>query len=166
MYRLHRIFCATAWEAEAERRAFYDALGQFNEAHGIPSGTLYVPVSLTNIHDKRPYQYTVEENIRECRYYLLVPADSWGPPERNFERDYRLALACAAEAALPMQQAVILLRTQPDGSPSPFAAILDAAGLPHTPFTTIDDLQQVLLGIFAEWLAAESAPAVAGAASA
>lgn len=166
MYRLHRIFCATAWETEGERRAFHDTLGQFNESQGIPAGTLYVPVSLVNNHDKRPYQYTVEENIRECRYYILVPADNWGPPERALERDYRLALACAADPALPMQQAVLLLRTQPDGSPSPFAATLDAAGLPYTAFTTIEDFQQALLGILPAWLAADSAPAGSGGVSA
>jgi len=111
-------------------------------------------------------EFTVEENIRECRYYILVPADNWGPPERALERDYRLALACAADPALPMQQAVLLLRTQPDGSPSPFAATLDAAGLPYTAFTTIEDFQQALLGILPAWLAADSAPAGSGGVSA
>ena len=163
MYRLNRIFCATAWETEGERRAFHDTLGQFNETQGMPAGVLYVPVSLANIHDKRPYQYTVEENIRECRYYILVPGDSWGPPERNFERDYRLALACAADAALPLQAVVVLLRNQPDGSPSPFAAVLEAAGILFTPFTGMDDFQQALPGIFAAWLAADTAPAIAAA---
>ena len=155
MYRMHRIFCATAWEAEGERRAFYDALGQVNELHAMPAGTLYVPVSLLNIHDKRPHQYTVEENIRECMYYVLVPADGWGPPERSFERDYRLALACAADPALPMRETAILLRNQPDGAPSPFASTLDAMSYAYTGFTTIGDFQAAITDLLQTWLAAD-----------
>ena len=49
MYRIHRVFCATAWELEGERRAFYDLLGEFNEAEAMRRGVLYVPVSLTNV---------------------------------------------------------------------------------------------------------------------
>ena len=162
MYRMHRIFCATAWETEGERRAFYDILGTFNETHGIPAGTLYVPVSLININDKRPYQYTIDENIRECRYYILVPGDDWGPPARAFERDYRLALACAADPSLPMRQAAILLRTRPDGAASPFAATLDDASLPYTPFTTPADFETVLRDLLTAWLAADSTNASAG----
>ena len=157
MYRMHRIFCATAWENEGERRAFYDILGKFNETHGIPAGTLYVPVSLINVHDKRPYQYTIDENIRECRYYVLVPGDDWGPPARAFERDYRLAMACAADPALPMRETAILLRTQPDGSASSFAAALDTLSLPYTPFTTAADFEAAILALLANWLAADSA---------
>jgi hypothetical protein len=69
-------------------------------------------------------------------------------------------------AIIPPAAAVLLLRTQPDGSPLPFAATLDAAGLPYTPFITIDDFRQALLRIFPAWLAADSAPAGPGAASA
>jgi hypothetical protein len=156
---MHRIFCATGWETEGERRAFYDLLGEFNETHGIPSGTLYVPVSLMSIHDKRPYQYTVEENIRACRHYVLVLGDGWGPPERNFERDYQLALACAADAVLPMLDAVVLLRKEPDGRIPPFATTLDAAGVAYIPYGGVEDFQKVLTGILLAWLRADSAAA-------
>src|SRR5947209_19186036 len=103
MYRMHRVFCATAWELEGERRAFYDAIGEFNEAAAMPRGMLYVPVSLTNVRDKRPYQYVVDENILESRHYILALSEDWGPPERNFEADYRLALASAGNATVPMR---------------------------------------------------------------
>jgi hypothetical protein len=159
MYRMHRIFCATAWEAEGERRAFHDIVGQWNERQGIPAGTLYVPVSLVNIHDKRPYQYTVDENIRASRHYILVLDDGWGPPERAFERDYRLALACAADPALAMRHVTLLLRTQPEDSPSPFAATLHAAGVPYVPFTGVPGFQRVLPGLLSGWLAADAADA-------
>ena len=157
MYRMQRIFCATAWELEEERMAFYDLLGKFNESSAMPSGVLYVPVSLIHIHDKRPYQYTVNENIRASSYYLLVPGDDWGPPARAFERDYRLALECAADPSLPMRHVSILLRTQPDGSPSPMAAVLNAAQIEYTSFRTAADFEAKVLTTLTACLAADSA---------
>ncbi len=50
----------------------------------MPHGVLYVPVSLTSVGDKRPLQYAVDDNIRECRHYLVLLTEDWGPPERNF----------------------------------------------------------------------------------
>jgi len=165
MYQMHRVFCATAWEAEGERRAFYEILGRINETDGIPAGSLFIPVSLVNIQDKRPYQYTVDDNIRQCRYYLLVPGDDWGPAARAFERDYRLALACASDSALPMQDTAILLRNQSDGSASPFAAVLDAAGFRYTTFTTTQDFEAAVTILLKQWLASGRTPQDSGTAA-
>jgi hypothetical protein len=157
MYRMHRVFCATAWELEGERRAFCDVLGQFNETEAMASKALYIPVSLTNIHDKRAYQYTVEENIRACRHYILAVSEDWGPRERNFERDYRLALECAADPSLPLLHTAILVRNQPDGSVSPFIATLAAAGFSSAPFSGPADFQQAIRGLLAAWLPEDAA---------
>jgi hypothetical protein len=154
MYRMFRIFCATAWELEGERRAFYDVIGEFNESHAMQQGVLYIPVSLTNTPDKRPYQHTVEENIRDARYYILA-AEDWGPRERNFERDHQLAVACVRDPSLPMQQAVSLIRTQPDGSPSPLASTLEAAGMPGTSFTGMNEFRDILRRLLCGWLSAD-----------
>src|SRR5450759_4106633 len=110
MYQMHRVFCATSWELERERQAFEDVLGEFNEAEAMKRGVLYVPVSLVNIRDKRPLQYTVDENIHACRHYILALCDNWGPPERNFERDYQLALECRADPSQPMREIAFLLK--------------------------------------------------------
>ena len=157
MYRMHRVFCATAWELEGERRAFYDVVGQFNETAAMPLRVLYVPVSLTSIVDKRAYQYTVEENIRDCRHYILAVSEDWGPRERNFERDYRLALECRADDALPLRQTAILVRNQPGGGPSPFLTTLAAAGFNGAAFSGVDDFQQIVRGLLAEWLPEDAA---------
>src|SRR3954451_20507352 len=135
MHRMHRIFCATSWELEEHRQAFHDVLGQFNEAAAMAAQVLYVPVPLTNIRDRRGYQHTVEENIRACRHYILALSEDWGPRERNFERDYRLAVAGCADPALPLRQTAILVRNQPDGAPSPFIATLEAAGFSAAAFS-------------------------------
>jgi hypothetical protein len=157
MYRFLRVFCATAWELEGERRVFYDLIGEFNEQHAMKHGLLYVPVSITNTPDKRPYQYTIDENIRDCRHYILAIDEDWGPKERNFERDYRLALECQASPSLPLKGTAILLRTRPDGSPSPFAAVLDSAGFSHTDFSGIEDFKRIVPQLLSDWLAADLA---------
>jgi hypothetical protein len=146
MYQMHRIFCATPWELEAERMRFHEILGRFNETDAMPKGVLFVPVTLAGIRDKRPLQYTIDENIRQCRHYLLVLSDEvggWGPTERNFRHDYSLALECAADAAEPMQSAAILTKghAAPD-LPQPAAT-----------FATRAEFDACLNRLFSEWLA-------------
>jgi hypothetical protein len=152
MYRMHRVFCATAWELEAERSAFYDVIGQFNEMEAMRCGMLYVPVSLTNVHDKRPLQYVVDQNIRDCRHYILAIDEDWGPKERNFERDYRLAAECVADSSLPMHGTAILLRARPDGMPSPFAANLAGAGLAVAEFADTRQFSDAVRSLLTEWM--------------
>jgi hypothetical protein len=165
MYRFLRVFCATAWELEGERRAFYDVIGEFNESAAMQHGILYVPVSITNAPDKRPYQYTIEENIRDCRHYILAVDEDWGPRERNFERDYRLAVECSRAPQLPMRGTAILLRTLPDGSPSPFGKVLSAAGFSYTAFADVEEFRKIVRQLLAEWLPADIEQPAASAAS-
>jgi hypothetical protein len=149
MYQMHRVFCATAWELEGERRAFYDLIGEFNEAEAMPQGILYVPVSLLNMADKRPFTYVIQENIRDSRHYLLVPGEDWGPVERNFRRDYQYALQCAADPKLPMRDVAILLRRPLPGEPAP-----DGFPPPDGEFDSIDEFKQLARRLFSRWLAA------------
>src|SRR5262245_11160373 len=160
MYRMHKVFCATAWELEGERRAFYDVIGQFNETAAMRHGMLYVPVSLTNVRDKRPYQYVVEENLRDCRHYILAVSDGWGPPERNFEQDYRLALEYCSNPAVPMKEVLLLLRSLV-GQSSVFAAELSAAGYAPTGFDGVNAFQRIVRQRLSAWLAAERLNAAA-----
>jgi hypothetical protein len=156
MYKMLRVFCATSWELEEERQAFYDLVGEVNEREAMKLGVLYVPVALGNAADKRPLQYTVNENIRAVRHYILTIDEDWGPKERNFERDYRLAVACAADPALPLCQTAILLRRQPDGTPAPFGATLEAAGIGRIDYATVDDFKQTVRRLLCEWLPADA----------
>ncbi len=147
MYQMHRIFCATPWEMETERRAFYQITGQFNEREGMPRGILFVPVTLNPVRDKRPFQFEVDENIRACRHYLVLLSEDWGTVERNFENDYPLAQQCAADPALPMRTVTVLHKRQLSGKPL-------AAGMPdpESTFSTPAEFCECLSALLAAWL--------------
>jgi hypothetical protein len=147
MFQMHRIFCATPWELEAERYRFYETIGRFNETAAMQKGVLYVPVTMTNVMDKRPLQYTVDQNIRECRHYILLLTQDWGPAERNFQSEYQLALEAIDDPALPMQSAAVFAKKQPSGQPL-------AAGLPEprATFSTPAEFDDCILGVLSGWL--------------
>lgn len=108
---MHRVFCATPLDMEEERSAFEEAIGEFNEQRAMAREVLFVPVSLIpNMTDKRAFQRVVRENIEACRYYIQVLGNDWGPPERNFEGDYALAVELAGKEGSTMKAAVVLCR--------------------------------------------------------
>lgn len=148
MFAMHRIFCATPWELEAERGHFYEIVGKFNETVAMPANILFVPVSLTNIRDKRPVQFVVDENIRDCRFYLLVLYEDWGPPERNFRNDYHLALQCAVDPALPMRSVAVLAKKQLCG-----AALAEGLPEPAAFFSTAAEFEARVNDLLTSWLA-------------
>jgi hypothetical protein len=147
MYQMHRVFCATPWEMEAERILFYDLIGKFNETEAMSKRVLFVPVTLPSLNDKRPLQYTVDDNIRHCRYYILLLSEDWGPAERNFSNDYRLALACAADPALPMQDVAVLFKRLPAGPP-PAASLPE----PAATFSSAAEFSECLNRLLSGWL--------------
>jgi hypothetical protein len=153
MYQMHRIFCANPRELEAERRAFYEIVGEFNKHEAMRRGILFVPVALKPGQDKRPYQFDVEENIRACRHFILLLSEGWGPVERNFESDYRLALQCVADKALPMRSVAVLGKRQFSGKPRPSGPDL-AAGMPdpESTFSTTAEFGECLKALLASWL--------------
>jgi hypothetical protein len=148
MFQTHRVFCATSWELEAERSAFHDVVGDINETEAMARGVLLVPVSLVNIYDKRPLQYVINENIRDCRCFLLALSEGWGPPERHFERDYRLALACREDSTLPMRETAFLWQKPTDGS-----AVPPGLPAPTAEFATSDEFKTHTQTILRGWLA-------------
>jgi hypothetical protein len=147
MFQMHRIFCATPWELEAERNRFHDLIGNFNETAAMQRGVLYVPVTLVNIRDKRPIQYVVDENIRDCRHYILLLSEDWGPVERNFRNDYHLALQCIADPALPMHSVALLSKRQLSGVPL-------AKGMPEpqSTFSTLAEFDNCVNKLLPAWL--------------
>jgi len=154
MFQMHRVFCATPWELEGERRAFYDIVAEFNERAAMQRGILFVLVALSQVRDKRPHQFSVEENIQACRYYILLLFQDWGPVERNFENDYHLALECIADPALPMQGVAVLHKKQLSGQPL-------AAGMPQpeSTFSTRAEFGQCIDTLLSRWQESVQTPA-------
>jgi hypothetical protein len=142
---MHRVFCATPEDLEAERQAFHDALGDFNEKASMARGILFVPVSIpSKMADKRPFQQLVDENIRSCRYYAQVIGNDRSAPQRNFEQDYALAMECATNPAWPMCEVVVLVRQPaPAESPEAHQALR---------YSDIDEYAAHWRGLLARWL--------------
>jgi hypothetical protein len=147
MFQMHRIFCATPWELEAERLRFCDLIGQFNETVAMGKGVLFVPVTLPSIRDKRPLQYAIDQNIQDCRYYILLLFEDWGPVERRFRNDYHLALQCIDDPASPMQIVVVLAKKQPSGQP-----LADGLPRPRAIFATPAEFDECINALLAGWL--------------
>jgi hypothetical protein len=148
MYRMERIFCASPWEMEREQSLFHDAVGKFNETEAMAKGVLFLPVIVTNFRDKRPMQGTVDDNIRQCSHFVLMLGNDWGPVERNFRRDYELALECVADPAMPMQD-VAVLRKVKGGTDAATGGDLPEA---RATFYTAAECTECLNTLFRGWL--------------
>ena len=166
-YQMYRVFCGAPGDLEQERQAFYQAVGDFNEARAMPQNILLVAVSLPDTTlDKRPYQAVLGENIRACRYYIQLLEDTWGPPQRNFERDHALALACADDPEMPMKEVAVffkkpLLPHQVEEGVRELKASKQAQGT-YAEFATAAELARLLEPLFERWLST-LAPAAASA---
>jgi hypothetical protein len=162
-YAMYRVFCATPGDVEEERQAFYKAIGEFNANHAMPRGVLFVSLSiLDTVFDKRPYQSAINENIRSCRYYVQILEETWGPPTKNFERDYALALRCLEDPEMPMQEVPVFFKKPllPNQVEAPVRELKQKLGAGE--FSTASEFKQRLTERLAAWL--ESiAPAVAEA---
>ncbi|HLK63206.1 MAG TPA: hypothetical protein VKU19_07185 [Bryobacteraceae bacterium] len=168
-YVMHRIFCAPAGDMEPEREAFYQAVGEFNEKHAMPRDVLFVAVALPyHSFDKRPFQAAISENIRACRYYIQALEDTWGPVEKNWERDYAVACRCAADPNLPMQEVAVLFKKpllphQVEPSVLELKSRLAAGrSQPYAEFETLEEFKAQLTRLLSGWLET-IAPAAIGA---
>jgi hypothetical protein len=152
MFQMHRIFCATPWELEAERGRFHDLIGQFNETVAQREGILYIPITLVNIQDKRPFQYVIDENIRDSRHCIFLFSDGWGSPERNFRKDYYQALEAIDDPASALQSVTVLAKKMPAGQP--LAQDSSSVDLPAADdsFSTLDSFDICLNILLSGWL--------------
>lgn len=152
---MYRVFCATPSDSEAdleaERHAFHEVVGYINEAEGMPENILFVPVSvLPNQTSLVAFQKSVDENVRDCRFYVQVLDHTWGPAPRNFEPQYRLATECCAGLSVFFKA--------PNGRPvepevSQLRESLLAAKDPRlVEFKSVDDFKARLRAQLSAWL--------------
>ena len=91
--RLYRVFCSTPGALESERIIFHDCVGDVNASAGPDPAALLVPVSvLPNMVNTTIFRPVLDENVRDCTFFLQVFAGDWGPVQRNFLPQFNLAL--------------------------------------------------------------------------
>jgi hypothetical protein len=114
-YQYYRVFCSSPGDLEPERRIFEDAVAELNETELIPQGVLFVPVSvIPNIVNLRFYQPVIEQNLRDCTFFVQLLGNTWGAPPRDFEWIYSLACGMQrAPDALLREVAVFVKSTTP-----------------------------------------------------
>jgi hypothetical protein len=148
LLRLNRVFCATSWELEGERDAFYKVIGQFNEEAGMSKNILFVPVSLLNVADKRRFQHVIDENYRDCTYIIFALIDGWGPRERNFRGDYKRAMEWKNDPSLPIRDVLYLEKKSDLDEPRD-----QTLPEPHLTFETTAEFSAEIRKLLAGWLA-------------
>jgi hypothetical protein len=157
-YTFHYVFCATPFDGADELKAFQKVMAEFNAGQAMPKGFLFASlVIVPAMEDKRPYQGAVNHNIRMCRYYVQVIEDSWGPPQRDYERDWALAHRCIADPELPMREAVMLFKApllphKVDPAVVDLQQRLLAGGGSHAVFGNLEQFQSALRALLTRWL--------------
>jgi hypothetical protein len=128
-------------------------------------GLLYVPVTVTNIQDKRPIQYVIDENIMDSRHYILVlGADGWGPVARNFRHDYRLAMESVTHPSSAMESVAVLEKVPEPDEEVPEKPV--SLPQPEAMFETLAEFDNCVNALLERWLEAFLAQqSAAGAAS-
>lgn len=113
-----RVFCATPGSLEDERQLFHDLVTEANESAGAQSEQLLVPVSvLPNMTDFRPFHAAIEQNVRDCTFFIQIFAGHWGPSNRDFRPYFELALKCFDELSAPMGGLAALMPRPVQSSP-------------------------------------------------
>jgi len=157
-YTMHRVFCATPGDLEAERKAFHDAIGEVNESQGISREVLLVPVSIVpNMANKTMFQPMVEANLRSCAYFVLVLHDTWGSPRHNFEAEYNLACQLKADASALMRGIALFFKSANGRQVEPKIQELRSLAAGQQDFSvcdfeSIEEYKQQLRAQLAEWL--------------
>ncbi len=167
-----RVFIASPSGLGEERRAFRDAIQDYNDAEAIHRGVLF---RATGWEDTlggvgRP-QSIINEDVRSSDFFVLLLWNRWGSPpdvrssrySSGTEEEYQVALECYEAADHPMRQLVLLFKAvhlQQLGDPGPqldrvirFKGDIEARKIHlfHT-FDTTESFRQLLRRYLAAWL--------------
>ncbi len=112
----YHVFIASPGGLNEERRAFRDVLTQYNEQEANPRGAHFFPVGWeVNPGGVGRPQRLINEQVRECDFFVLLLWDRWGTPPADpgteeyrgytsgTEEEYGVATECLQDAEQPMR---------------------------------------------------------------
>ena len=116
----YRVFIASPGGLEDERKAFRNAIREYNEMDAERRGVSFKPMGweATLGRMARP-QSLINDDIVVCDYFVLLLWDRWGSPpdapgETGYssacEEEFELALRCQKDDADPMREVVIFFK--------------------------------------------------------
>ena len=115
----YKIFIASPGGLEKEREGFKQVIGDYNDSDANPRGVTFLPVGweLTFPGIGRP-QSLINEDLRDCDYFVLILWDRWGtPPTKSLsgyssgtEEEFEEALKCIGDPTFPMKKLVVFFR--------------------------------------------------------
>lgn len=151
---MHRVYISAPGDLEAEREACRAVIGETNERLAMPSKVLLVSVGLPQEGALDQYRAAVADNIRQCRYYIQIFQDDWGP--RNLSRKmFYLAYDGRSDGALPMQEVIVLLKAAPRETDPEILGfrkeLAELSGVQVISFESIASMQEQLRPALAGW---------------
>ncbi len=109
---MHRVYLSSPGDLEPEKQLCRKVISEVNERLAMPAKVLMVSVGLPQEGAIDQFRSAVADNIRQCRYYIQVFQDDWGP--RNLGRKmFYLAADGRADESLPITDVVVFLKDAP-----------------------------------------------------
>ena len=117
----YKVFIASPGGLETEREAFRATLANHSEADAFHRGCIFWPIGWEKTlgGEGRP-QERINDEVRECDYFVLVLWDRWGSPtdkpdkakySSGSEEEFRVAMACLENPERPMRQTLVLFKS-------------------------------------------------------
>jgi len=114
--KAYRVFIASPGGLQDERKAFREAINDYNESDAVPRGVMFLPVGWENtLRGVGRPQSMINDDLRSCDYMVLLLWDTWGtPPDEpgkgtytsGTQEEFEVACECYKDAKHPMQQIV------------------------------------------------------------
>jgi hypothetical protein len=154
-FDMHRVYLSAPGDLDAEKQVCREAIGATNESEAMPAKILLVAVGLPQEGAIEQFRSAVADNVRQCRYYIQVFEDDWGP--RNLSRKmFYLAYDGRSDGSLPMSDVVVFLKDAPRETDPEILAfrkeLEDLHGVRIFHFSSPDAMRRQLLEVTAGWV--------------
>jgi hypothetical protein len=103
------------------------------------------------------YQPAVDANIRECKFFVQVLQNTWGPRERSFENDYDLARRLHTDPGSSMKGVALFFKAA-DGLEAEPEILRLKSSVQSQPdraayeFASLEEYKRQLRNQLSEWL--------------